>query len=253
MLDALNVAWYVCLAAESVLLWRLFYLRLPLPWFKGYLAANLLQAIFLLILAGRPSAHGYEAVWVSSEPVLLLLVCGVAIEACTRIRESFPGLGRFGQYLIAGFSLLAAVICYFSSGPELNGANWQHPVFTWAVLAKRWVSTVGAIVLLIILVCVTITPSRIARNIRMHTRLLCVYLAIPAIGVCLVLLRIVDSRSVSICMLCAATVCFVGWSVVMTCKGEERPPADYPVTQEESDGNWNAIRTLVAAIEGVFR
>jgi hypothetical protein len=240
MLDALHVAWYASLAAESVVLWRLFQLRLPLAWFKVYLAANLLQSIFLLILAGRPTARGYEAVWVSSEPVLLLLVCGVAIEACTRIRENFPGLGRFGQYLIAGFSLLAAVLCYFSIGPELSGANWQHPLFTWAVLAKRWVSTVGAIVLFIVIVFVTITPSRIAPNVRTHAKLLCGYLAIPAIGICLVVLRIADSRSISVCMLCAATVCFAGWSVLMSRKGEERRPADYTRSRRK---NWTPAGT----------
>jgi len=41
MYDVLNAAWYASLAAESILLWRLFYLRLPFPWFKVYLSFNL--------------------------------------------------------------------------------------------------------------------------------------------------------------------------------------------------------------------
>jgi hypothetical protein len=68
-----------------------------------------------------------------------------------------------------------------------------------------------------------------------------------------VLLGIVNPRQLSIGILCAATVCFVGWSLLMSRKGEERPPADYAVTQEESDAKWSGIRTLVQVIEGVFR
>jgi hypothetical protein len=253
MPDAINAVWYASLAAESILLWRLFQLRLPFPWFKTYLAANLLQAMFFLVVVPTRNTRGYGAVWASSEPVMLLLLCAAAIEACTRIRECFPGLGRFGQNLIAGFSILAAIICYFSIGPDLHGADWERPLMTWAVLAKRSVSTVGAIVLLIVIVCVTITPSRISPNVRTHAKLLCGYLAIPAIGICLALVRIVKSRYVSLGMLCAATICFVGWTVLMTRKGEVRPEADYPATQADLDASWNVVRTLFEAIEGVFR
>jgi hypothetical protein len=253
MPDALNAAWYASLAAESLLLWRLFHLRLPLPWFKGYLAVNLLQAMFFLILAPRPSARGYEAVWISSEPVLLLLMCAAAVEGCTRVRESFPGLGSFGRWIIAGFSVAAALICFASIGPDLHAANWQRPLLTWAILAKRAISTAGSLALAIVLGFLVFMHARIARNVLMHARLLCIYMAIPAIGSCLLLLNIGSSRSVSIGSLCAATLCFLGWSVLLSRKGEERPPPSRVATQEELDASWNAIRALVRAIDGVFR
>ena len=238
MLDALNVAWYASLTAESVLLWRLFHLGLPLPWFKGYLAASLLQSAFFLVVAPRPSARAYDAVWIGTEPVLLLLVCGAVTEACTRIRESFPGLGKFGQWAIAGLSLVAAVICLASIGPDVHAANWHRPVLTWAILAKRAISTIGSLVLLIVLVCLTITPSRIAPNVRMHTRLLCICLAIPAIGSCLLLLGIGSSRSVSIGMLSGVTLCFAGWSLLVRRDGEGRPAPPRVVPDADVKHKW---------------
>src|ERR1700716_3762414 len=108
MPDALHVAWYASLTAESIVLWRLFHLGLPLPWFKVYLAASLLQSAFFLSVAPRPNARAYDAVWIGSEPVMLLLACCASVEACRRIRESFPGIGRFGQWAIAVLSVFAA-------------------------------------------------------------------------------------------------------------------------------------------------
>jgi hypothetical protein len=253
MLDALHVAWYASLTAETVLLWRLFHLGLPLPWFKGYLAASLLQSAFFLIVAPRPNARAYDVVWIGSEPAMLLLVSFVSVEACRRIRESFPGIGRFGQWAIAVLSLLAALLCLASIGPDLHAADWHRPVLTWGILAKRVVSTIISLMLIAILGCVAVMRSRVPRNVLMHARLLSIFLAIPAVGVGLVALRIGSSRSASIGILFAITLCFAGWSLLLRRDGEDRPAPSRVVSNADLNTSGNRVRALVEALESALR
>ena len=244
----MRLIWYASIAAQVALLWRLQALRI-LPVFRVYLLIDLLCSALVLTVP-RHESSAYDTAWILSEPILLALQVGVAVECCRRIRANYPDIGRVGEIVLWVCSVGAVAACAVSITPDLNGADWTRPVLTWTALSKRWVSTILPVLLAALLVCMRAVPSLAPRNTVVHARMLTGYFGLSAAAYAAIYAGL-PSPTAGVLLLASVTVCFAVWAVTLSRAGEIPPEPSRIVTEADIDASGEVLSAHVRAVKSV--
>ncbi len=236
-LDALlGVVWLLISMSEVILFVRLASLRLlsVFKLFAIYLAADVLRSSLLHWLGSNPYSEVYRNVWVTSEPILLLSQCLVVFELYRALYRAYPGIHTFARVLIAAAVGMALLITFGTVHFDIGHITWQIPDLQRLFAAKRLVSSLLGILVLITMIFFPRTAS--ARNILLHGWLLAALFIVAAGG-----LFVANSGATtewpSLVFLTLQFVCFLAWIFCL----QRNPPPPSPMAPEEVERiiKWN--------------
>jgi hypothetical protein len=194
------------------------------PWFMAYLAMAGTRGVLLWIFHYQPSQFNYSHIWAWSEPLLDLLWIAMALELYSKVADLYPGISRRKWAL--GALLLAAVI---TAGTIIEPHDEKlQQIF----LLRRSSASVLAVAISFIAALFAFFRNNIPKNLVRHAAIMAVYFFTQAAPYYAVNVtgRIVDWGEVSIW---CARVCYLAWAVLLTQKGQERPPLERQFSDQE--------------------
>jgi hypothetical protein len=220
-MDIRTLLWYGNIVGEVVVLCRLLSLGLGRRYrcFAAYLAVSAMRDCYL-ISRPDPAMMAYRILWVNTDPVLLILLTAVVLEAYSQITGRYPGMayGRTVLNVSLGIGALAALIPAFL---EANGYK------TFLFVFERIVASLLAVFLVCAGWVFFWVKVRLPGNTIRHVRILTLFCAVMAASYFALNLG-VHTQTASIAVLGGDLLCFVLWTVLLTRKGEQvnLPPGD---------------------------
>jgi hypothetical protein len=229
--EAIIIIWRLSVLAELILAARLLLQGLG-GVYPALLTASCVFAFrsSLLILSVTHSRPMRE-VWKVTQPVDLLLCCWIVFELFSKWTRSYPGIGRFGRFLLGALILVAVLIslvwCPF---------EWKSLVFDDALriyyILDRVVSLALAVFMLSVWLFFRNYPAAVAPNVVRHTHVTVIYFAISGLNVLAFTLNGLKVGALVNLSIVAVTVgCFGAWAFLLTRKGEDR--ASLPTVSPE--------------------
>ena len=224
-----NILWYSSVAIQLLFCMHLLWTRLAKnhPIFTLYLGCSVLRslgAMHYTVNAGGALPMSYTYFWLWTEPVLLLLQIGVALEVHTGLWKEHAGLVRSARPLLVFALLTALVFAALPVGAELSRFSIIRieAMLRFEFLVMRYISTVLAVFLglsagLFLLVIRNSLKSSLFR----HESMLVAYFAIYAIAYFVVNMGWKRTIFINNYMLSALTLCLVMWISVF------RPPPKF--------------------------
>jgi len=215
-----NVLWYSSVAVRFLFCAHLLWTRLAkaYPIFTLYLSCTVLRSVSAVhfMEGSRDGALpiSYTYFWLWTEPVLILLQIGVALEVHAALWREYGAVIRSARSLLL-FSLLTSLV--FAALPvraELSrfSAFPLHAVMQFEFLTKRYISTVLAIFLVLsALLFLFVVRSGLKTSMFRHESMLAVYFAIYAMAYFVTNMGWTAAPFVSNYMLSALTLCLVVW------------------------------------------
>ena len=228
MFEPTHVLWYGSLGISLLfcinLLWTGLAKRYPV--FTVYVACSLLgsiPALYFMAKANGPRLPlAYTYFWLWSEPILLLLQTGVALEIHAALWKDEASIARSLRPLLF-FSLLTAIV--FAATPirsELlrSGMFRLEMVMQFEFVAKRYISTVLAIFLGLSALLYLVAIRNSLRSVLLrHESMLAVSFGIYAVAYFVANMGWSSRSSVNQYMAAAFTLCFVLWISVARPQG----------------------------------
>lgn len=210
----LEFVWLVTTISEIVLLLRLAALRLigRLNIFSAYLAADIIRSMALLAIGHSPEQRAYWLIWSYSEPLFLAFQILVALELYRLLYSSYPGIHAFARILI-GVAVVAGIVSTFGTIQlDVGRIQWKEPDLQRLFVAKRIVSSLLGVIILITMACFPRAAS--ARNVLLHGWLLGVLYISAAGGFFGINFGLAPER-MGLAFMTVQLGCFVAWSVAL--------------------------------------
>jgi hypothetical protein len=228
-------AMYAIVIAELILLGRLLYLGLyrRYKWFAALAAADLVQTVAGLLGILPLYSASYWWFWTLSEAALAALQALAAREVCTRIRDSYPGMGRVAQQITECVFVVALLICLATLFIDARLANWHSTTWSASLVLRRAIATVLALTVGSVALLIRGAPAPVPPNVKRHAWMLAGYLAVIALFPFLIATRLLRPEAASPIMLVASALIFAGWIAVFR-RGEDEakiPPFTISVEQ----------------------
>jgi hypothetical protein len=232
MSGPINLFWYSSVAVQLLFCIHLLWTRLAknYPIFTLYLGCSVLGSLLaMFFMRGASGARlplSYTYFWLWTEPILLLLQIAVALEVHARLWAKHASMVRPAQPLLF-FSLLSALV--FAAIPlkaELSRFSTirLQAIMQFEFLAKRYLSTVLAIFLILSAILFVIVIHNSARSsLFRHEGMLAAYFGIYAIAFFSINMGWAMASIVNNYLASALTLCFVIWMSVF--KPREEPQA----------------------------
>ena len=213
-----NILWYSSVATQFLFCLHLVWTRLARkhPLFTLYLGCSVLRSLAAMrftVMAGGALPRSYTYFWLWTEPVLLLLQIGVALEVHAGLWKDRVSIVKVARPLLLVSLLAALLFASLPVGAELrrfSGVQLQA-VMQFEFLAKRYVSTVLATFLVLSAVLFLLVVRTSLKNILLrHETMLAAYFTIYA--VCYLIMNM-GKRPILVnnYMLSALTLCLVIW------------------------------------------
>jgi hypothetical protein len=231
-----NILWYSSVGVQCLFCLHLLWTRLAKrhPVFTLYLGCAVLRslgAMHYTVMQGGALPISYTYFWLWTEPVLLLLQIGVALEVHAALWKDYRAIARPARPLLV-FSLLTALM--FAALPvsvelrRFSTARLQA-ILQCEFLAKRYISSVLAIFLMLsaLLFFVVVRDSLKVILLR-HETILAGYFAIYAVSYLIADMGWIKKTQVNNYMLSALTLCLVLWISVF------RPAPELSASSEAS-------------------
>ena len=214
-----SVLWYSSVAVQFLFCLHLLWTRLAkqYPIFTLYLGCAVLRSLGAMHYTVGVSGYlpiSYTYFWLWTEPVLLLLQIGVALEVHAAMWRQYAGVVRSARAILL-FSLLAALM--FAAVPlkaEVSrfGTIRLQVVLQFELLVVRYISTVLAVLLVIsALIYLFVVRSSLRSNLVRHEGMLAAYFGIYAIAYFVSNMGWIQVMQINNYMLSALTVCLVVW------------------------------------------
>lgn len=214
-----NLLWYSAVAIKFLfclyLLWSGLVRRHPI--FTLYLGCAVLRSLGAMqfpALADGALTQSYTYLWLWTEPLLLLLQVGVALEVHGALWKNHRTMAKSARPLLL-FSLLTALL--FAALPasaeirRFSGVPLQV-VMAFEFLAKRYLSTVLAVFLIMsALLFLLVARNTVKGSLFQHENMLTVYFGIYAVAYLVVNMGWRSVLLVNNVMLSALTLCLVVW------------------------------------------
>lgn len=216
--------WLLSLGAEGVCLgllaWRGLAGRYPV--LALWMAARLARSGLLLLTPG-PRSNAYFLAYVYTEPFLLLLLAGVAVEAYGHLGRQHEASGAFRLRLLAVLGIAALLLAAWAMAIWTDGAHQE--ALRRLLVARRWVVSTLAALLVGVLAFFRGFPGPGSRNAWRYAGWVAAYLGVQAVSMA-ALHGLGQAHGVAINRATAAAslVCFVGWWG-LTRAGESVPVA----------------------------
>lgn len=219
MVGPTNVLWYSSVAVQFLFCAHLLWTRLAKrhPIFTLYLGAAVLRslgAVHYTVGSGGTLPVAYTYFWLWTEPILLLLQIGVALEVHAGLWKEYGAVVRSAQPLLI-FSLLTALL--FATLPvraELSRFSTirLQAILQFEFLTKRYISTVLAVFLLLSAVLfLFVVRSSLRSNLFRHESMLAAYFAIYAVAYFVMNMGWSKKTAANNYMLSALTLCLLIW------------------------------------------
>jgi hypothetical protein len=226
-----NVLWYSSVAVRFLFCAHLLWTRLAraYPVFTLYLGCTVLRSIAAVhfMEGSRDGALpiSYTYFWLWTEPLLMLLQIGVALEVHASLWREYRVMIRSARSLLL-FGLLTALLsAALPVRAELSrfSAVPLQALIQFEFLTKRYISTVLAVFLLLsAMLFLFIVRSSLKTSMFRHESMLAAYFAIYAIAYLVMNMGWTQMPLVNNYMLSALTVCLVIWISVFHPNGAVR-------------------------------
>jgi len=214
-----NILWYSSVGVQFLFCVHLLWTRLAKkhPVFTLYLGCAVLRSLCAMQFPVLPNGAlpvSYTYFWLWTEPVLVLLQMGVALEVHAGLWREYGAIAKSARPLLV-FALLTALL--FAALPlaaEISRFSTLRlqAVLQFEFLAKRYISTVLAVFLVLsALLYLVAVRSNLKLNLLRHESMLAAYFTIYA--VCYFIMNMGWSRKTQVnnYMLSALTICLVVW------------------------------------------
>jgi hypothetical protein len=238
---------YVVAVAQSVLLARLLLLGLNrrghYPFFSAFLAADLTQTVAVICSPYSPKSTVFFWFWVYSEMVLVALQILAAREVWTRIRASYPGIGRLGKELIEWVFILALLVSVASLFFDVLRANWSWVAWSGALVLRRAFVSVLALTVGSLAYGISWAPEPIGPNLKRHARIFAGYLTTSALFSLLVASRLLTPPTASRFKLAASAMWFICWIGAFR-RGQEEARIEKIASDENLDEALHRLKHL---------
>ena len=229
MTSATNLLWYSAVAIKFLFCLYLVWTRLAKkhPMFTLYLGCAVLRSLGAMQFPAMQDGalnQSYTYFWLWTEPLLLLLQVGVALEVHGALWKDYETIAKSARPLLL-FSLLTALLLAALPASEeirrFSGVPLQATM-AFEFLVKRYVSTVLAVFLIMsAILFILVVRNRIKGNLFQHESMLTVYLGIYAVAYLVVNMGWKSVVLVNNLMLSALTLCLVVWISVFRPHGAE--------------------------------
>ncbi len=228
--------WLATTISEAALLWRLANLRLVGSFriFSAYLIADILRSIVLLLIGHSPEQHAYWLVWSFSEPVFLVFQVLVALELFRLLYSAYPGIHAFARILIGVAIVVGIMFTFGTIQVDVGRIHWRVPSLQRLFVAKRVVSSLLGVIILITMACFPRAAS--ARNVLLHGWLLGVLFISAAGGFFGINFGLAPER-MGLAFMSVQLACFVVWAAALR-PGAARVPRPSPA-QVARAVKWN--------------
>jgi hypothetical protein len=214
-----NVLWYSSVAIQLLFCVHLLWTRLAKnhPVFTLYLACSVLRSLGAMhysVKVGGALPMSYTYFWLWTEPILLLLQIGVALEVHAGLWKEYGTFVKSARPLLVFALLTALVFAAIPVGVELSRFSTLRlqAVLQFEFLAKRYISTVLALFLVLSAgLFVVVVRNSLRSSLLRHESMLAAYFTIYAVFYFVMNMGWTRPILVNNYMLCALTLCLVIW------------------------------------------
>lgn len=220
MLETTNLLWYSSIAVQLLFCLHLIWTKVARSYrvFTAYLAYSIVRDLvaiyFMRGAVGSRLPLSYTYFWLWTEPVLLLLQIGLALEVHTKLWKNHRDVLRQTCPLLIFALLMALAAAAIPLRAEAlhPGASRLMLLMHFGIQARRYTSTVLAIFLVLsaILYFVVIGNGEKSSIFR-HEGIMAAYFSVYAITAFLIGAGLVRTTLVNGYFFSAVTLCFVGW------------------------------------------
>ena len=201
-------------------------------YFKGLHRQYRILTIFLCLQLSRSASlfiadrvirtrQAYSWTWVHTEPILWLSYILLVYDLYSLVMHNYQGLRTVGRWILFVSVPLAVAISVASVLPTLERPASQIAVLFYFDLANRGIMFSLVIFILLVLTFLSWYPITLSRNVVIHC-LICTVFFISASMAYLV--RNVQGsevrHAVNLVHLIITAVCWSGWMLLLTPKGE---------------------------------
>lgn len=240
--------WWLSIVTECAALASLLVRRIaPLyRWFALYLAFGAARDIALHCAGDPNESEIYAITWMSTEPLLLVLLIFTTIEIVGKVPREYRGFGSFGREKLRRLLDAAIIAALVSSVIEAAGPRWQWSIemlLRYVFGLHRITTSILAAYLVLVAVFVSRVHVPFRRNLLIHSRLFACYLALQT-GVMLFLVAMGHSTAtIGNIVTGGSSLLFLLWSVLLTSAGEAPAPRRV-LTPEDIRANEERERVL---------
>jgi len=221
MLDTTNLLWYSSVVVELLFCLYLIWIGLAksFPVFTSFMALSVLASLGAIYFVHGASADrlplSYTYYWLCVQPLLLVGQIAVALEVHSSLWKGHEPIVRQARSLIVFALLTALVAATLPIRVELKHAQASPliPMMHFVILAKRYVSTVLVIFLLLsaVLFVIVVRDAFHSRQL-LHEAMCAAYLGIYAVTAFIIEMEWGRNSAVNAYMAVAFTLCFVIWT-----------------------------------------
>lgn len=204
------------------------------PVFIAFLLFDVLRSVSLWWLGHSPFSRIYREIWISTEPVYLLLELLVVLELYRLLYRAYPGIQRFAGGLVLIGLIAATVITFGTVKFDLSRIGWTLPTLQGLFLTKRVVCSVLGILVFITMALFPRAPS--AKNVLLHGWLLAALLNIAAVGFFAINVG-TNTEWIGTVFLVLQMGCFLWWAVALEQPGPPKPPPTIEETRRVEELN----------------
>ncbi len=214
-----NILWYSAVAIKFLFCVYLVWSRLARkhPFLTLYLAFAVLRSLGAMHFAGLSNgalSQSYTYFWLWTEPLLLLLQVGVALEVHSALWNDYQAVAKSARPLLLVSLLTALLFAALPVSAELrrSSAIRLQLIMRFEFLATRYLSTVLAVFLILsALLFLLAVRNSLKSNLFRHEGMLAAYFGIYAIAYLIVNTGWKRAIYVNNYMLSALTLCLVVW------------------------------------------
>jgi hypothetical protein len=228
--EAIALIWKISVLAELAVATRLLLEGLGGEYPALLTACCVLPIKSLILMASvHSSSFQDQARQVARHlnPLEWIVCAWVVFELFARWTRSYPGIGRFGKYLLVALLVAASLVSL-----AFLHAEWQVPGFAqgsqFYYILDRVVWGILAVFVIGTWVFFRNYPVAIAPNVVRHTLVSMVYFAIGALSL---LIFTLNGRKVvpgiNLAIVVSTMGCFCSWAVLLTRRGQVAPPVQY--------------------------
>jgi hypothetical protein len=230
MSEAIALIWKISVLAELAVATRLLLQGLGGEYPALLTACCVLPIKSLLLMASLHSSVFQDQarqVARNLNPVEWIICAWVVFELFARWTRSYPGIGRFGKYLLTVLLAVASLVSL-----AFMHAEWQVPGFArgsqFYYILDRVVWGILALFVAGMWVFFRNYPVAIAPNVVRHTLVSMVYFAVGAFSMLIFTLngsKVAPEINLSIVV--STMGCFCAWAVLLTRRGQVTPPVQF--------------------------
>jgi len=216
-------------------------------FFCAYLSLSVLRSIALVIASRAGTGFGrnlYGYTWAFTEPVLIAALIAFTIECYGLVYQHYPGVDDPKKPILNRILLVGGAVCLISLLPDLWRSHWQ-PTLTLFFAIERAVTTLGAMLMALVLGAYLFMPVLMPPNIMRHVRITLTYLTVNMLAYFGVNVLWGSKQTWSLLLMGAGTLCFFLWTAMLTRQGQIEPEPDLSYEEDpELELSWEELREI---------